>query len=280
LKEAAKPLLVLGYGNPSRGDDGLGPRLVETLEEAAIAGVDFEVGFQLAIEDAATMSEYGRVLFVDADVSGPAPFRAVPIGPSETLEFTSHDVSAQTVLAICEESFGASPAAWMLAVRGYEFGFSEELSAGAEENLRVATAFARTLIELVSEEKSMSGSGKKTVLIIDDDPDIRSSMRIVLEAAGFSVGESATGEEGMKTAERIQPDAVIVDLMMETVDAGSKLSQQLKSEGYKGPIYLLSSAGDAVRFNLDARELGLAGIFQKPIDHAVLIDTLKKKLKV
>ena len=122
------------------------------------------------------------------------------------------------------------------------------------------------------------GAEKKTILIIDDDPDIRSSMRIVLEAAGYTVGEAATGEEGLKTAERIGPDAIIVDLMMESVDAGSRLSQQLKEEGFGGPVYLLSSAGDSVRFNLDARELGLAGIFQKPVDHKVLVDTLGKKL--
>jgi len=119
---------------------------------------------------------------------------------------------------------------------------------------------------------------KKTILIIDDDPDIRSSMRIVLEAAGYSVGEAATGEEGLKTAERIGPDAIIVDLMMESVDAGSRLSQKLQEDGFAGPVYLLSSAGDSVRFNLDARELGLAGIFQKPVDHKILVNTLTKKL--
>jgi DNA-binding response OmpR family regulator len=90
-------------------------------------------------------------------------------------------------------------------------------------------------------------------------------MRIVLEAEGFSVGEAGTGEEGLK-------------LMMESVDAGSRLSQSLKNSGFKGPIYLLSSAGDAVRFNLDSRDLGLAGIFQKPIDHKNLVNTLKVKL--
>ncbi len=119
---------------------------------------------------------------------------------------------------------------------------------------------------------------KKTILIIDDDPDIRSSIRIVLESAGFSVGEAATGEEGLTITERITPDAIIVDLMMESVDAGSKLSQTLKDRGFDGPIYLLSSAGDSVRFNLDARALGLAGIFQKPVDHAVLVNTLQTKL--
>lgn len=121
---------------------------------------------------------------------------------------------------------------------------------------------------------------EKTILIIDDDADIRASMRIVLEAAGFSVGEAGDGEEGLKVAERVNPDAIICDLMMETVDAGSKVSTKLKESGFTAPIYLLSSAGDTVRYNVDAKELGLAGIFQKPINHDVLISTLKKRLKV
>jgi len=105
-------------------------------------------------------------------------------------------------------------------------------------------------------------------------------MRIVLEVAGFSVGEAATAEEGLKTSDRIKPEAIIVDLMMESVDAGSRLSQTLKEQGFEGPIYLLSSAGDSVRLNLDPRELGLAGIFQKPVDHKVLVATLKRKLRL
>jgi DNA-binding response OmpR family regulator len=124
----------------------------------------------------------------------------------------------------------------------------------------------------------MGTTKKATLLIIDDDADIRSSMRIMLEAAGFSVGEAGTADEGLKTAERIRPDAIIVDLMMESVDAGSRLSQTLKAQGIGGPIYLLSSAGDSVRLNVDPREMGLAGIFQKPVDHTALINTLKKKL--
>lgn len=123
-------------------------------------------------------------------------------------------------------------------------------------------------------------SKRKTVLTIDDDPDIRAAMRVVLESAGFSVGEAANGEEGLKVAQRIQPDAVIVDLMMETVDSGSSVAQQLKESGFAGPIYMLSSAGDAVRYNVDARELGLAGIFQKPIDPDSLVKTLKRKLEM
>lgn len=124
-----------------------------------------------------------------------------------------------------------------------------------------------------------TGSRKKIILAIDDDPDIRATLRIFLEADGFSVGEAATGEEGLKTAERIKPDAIIVDLMMENVDSGTVVAQRLKESGYTGPIYLLSAAGDSVRYNIDARELGLAGIFQKPIDPKTLVATLRAKLK-
>jgi DNA-binding response OmpR family regulator len=116
-------------------------------------------------------------------------------------------------------------------------------------------------------------------LTIDDDPDIRAALRMVLESEGFSVGEAATGEEGVKIAGRIKPDAIIIDLMMESVDSGSVAAQKLKDNGYGGPIYMLSSAGDTVRYNLDARELGLAGIFQKPIDPKTLVTTLRSKLK-
>ncbi len=119
---------------------------------------------------------------------------------------------------------------------------------------------------------------KKTILVIDDDPDIRSSMRIFLERGGFSVGEASTGEEGVRTLDRMTPDAIIIDLMMETVDAGAVAAQKLK-DIYQGPVYLLSSAGDTVNYNLDLRELGFAGIFQKPVDPSVLINTLNTALK-
>jgi DNA-binding response OmpR family regulator len=124
-----------------------------------------------------------------------------------------------------------------------------------------------------------SGNEKLTILTIDDDPDIRATLRIVLEAEGFAVGEASTGEEGVKIAQRIKPDAIIMDLMMENVDSGTVASNKLKEAGYEGPIYLLSSAGDTVRYNLDARDLGLAGIFQKPIDPKGLVATIKAKLK-
>jgi DNA-binding response OmpR family regulator len=119
---------------------------------------------------------------------------------------------------------------------------------------------------------------KKTVLVIDDDLDIRAALRMALVAEGFVTGEAGNGEEGLRVAEQTRPDAVIVDLMMEAVDSGATFSRQLKDRGYDGPIYLLSSAGDSVRYNLDTREMGLAGVFQKPVDPRSLAETIKRRI--
>jgi len=272
-------ILVLGYGNPGRGDDGLGPALAESVESLDLAGVTVDAAYQLNIEDAAAVADHDLVVFVDAEVKGNEPFSIRRVTPAADITFTSHLVSAESILAISQDSFGKVPECWLIGIRGYEFDLYEVISEKAERNLAAALSFITRKIE-GWKGNIMSNAEEKTILIIDDDPDIRSSMRIVLESSGFSVGEAATGEEGLKTTRRIKPDAVIVDLMMETVDAGSKFSQELKSSGYEGPVYLLSSAGDSVRFNIDARELGLAGIFQKPIDHKTLLSTLKTKLGI
>ena len=288
-----KAVLVYGYGNPGRQDDGLGPcaaeRISERLSERIserITALDLEhvradASYQLQIEDAAEVLGYDLVLFVDAAVEGAEPFSVRKLAPEMGAAFSSHALKPEHVLAICGEQFGKVPEAYLIGIRGYEFDFREGLTEKAQKNLDEALAY---IVQLLTAYKgktmAQNKSDQKTILIIDDDADLRAAMRIVLESSGFVVGEAADGEEGLKTAERIKPDAIILDLMMETIDAGSKVSTRLKEKGYKGPIFLLSSAGDTVRYNIDARELGLAGIFQKPIDHKLLINTLKKQLKV
>ena len=274
-------VLIYGYGNPGRQDDGLGPLISEEIEKLNLPFVETDANYQLQIEDAADIVKYELVIFVDATIEGDASFTVREVVPSANITFTSHAVKPDSILAISRDSFGTVPSTWIIGVRGYEFEFTEGLTEKAGVNCEKALEFI-TLLLLEFKERTMAeeNAGQKTILIIDDDADLRAAMRIVLEATGFSVGEAAEGEEGLKIVKRIKPDAIIVDLMMETIDAGSKLSTQLKEEGFTGPIYLLSSAGDTVRYNIDTQELGLSGIFQKPIDHKVLINTLKKQLKV
>lgn len=269
--------LILGYGNPGRQDDGLGPAIAEAVEAWGLPNVTAETPYQLNIEDAATLAEHDVVVFVDASVDAQEPYSLKRIAPAAEITFTSHSVSPESVLALCQDHFHAKPEAYVLAVRGYAFEFEEGLTPKARENMTSALACVQALIGAC---KETSMDSKKTILTIDDDPDIRATLRIVLEAEGFSVGEASNGEEGLKSIERVKPDAIIVDLMMENVDSGSTVAQKLKESGYAGPVYMLSSAGDTVRYNLDARELGLAGIFQKPIDPKTLVATLKAKLKV
>ena len=275
--------LVVGIGNPARQDDGLGTAIAGDIESWNLEGVSVEIDYQLSIEHGEQLSRHNHVLFVDADLTAgadaDAPFSVRRVVPSPVVTFTSHVIGPESVLAICEGTFGSTPDAWLIGVRGYEFDIGERLTERAQENKRRALEYIEVLLRKWKGDTMAEATGKM-ILIIDDDPDIRASTRIVLESAGFSVGEAADGEEGLKIAQRIKPDAILLDLMMETVDAGSKVSTQMMETGYAGPVYLLSAAGDAVRYNIDAKELGLSGIFQKPIDHKVLLTTLKTKLKI
>lgn len=270
-------ILILGYGNPGREDDGLGPEIVEELEKLQLPGLTLDADYQLSIEHAADLEQADKVIFVDAAVKGPEPFQLKRLEASRSIEFTSHALGPESVLAICEDTYQWRPEALLVGVRGYSFEFAEGLTEKAQQNRGKALELIKLLIDQWR-GKNMAGETEKTILIIDDDPDIRKATRIVLESAGFIVGEASTGEEGLKTAQKIKPDAILLDLMMETVDAGSKVSTQLKEGGFTSPIFLLSSVGDAVRYNIDAQELGLAGIFQKPIDHKTLLSTLKAEL--
>ncbi len=276
-KQGPTRILILGYGNPGRQDDGLGPEIVEELEKLRVPGLTLEADYQLSIEHAADLGQADKVIFVDAAVNGPEPFQLKRLEALRSIEFTSHALGPESVLAICEDTYQCRPEALLIGVRGYSFEFAEGLTEKARQNRSKALELIKLLIDQWR-GKNMAGETGKTILIIDDDPDIRKATRIVLESAGFVVGEASTGEEGLKTAQKIKPDAILLDLMMETVDAGGKVSTQLKEEGFTAPIFLLSSVGDAVRYNIDHQELGLAGIFQKPIDHKTLLSTLKAEL--
>jgi hydrogenase maturation protease len=133
--------LVLGIGNPGRGDDGLGPALVELLGAARLEGVTFDSNYQLNVEDALACSEHETVIFADASGTAEAPFSFTEIEPAREIAFTTHELSPAAVLALCEELYARCPKAWTLAVRGYAWDIGEGLSPRAEINLSAALAF-------------------------------------------------------------------------------------------------------------------------------------------
>lgn len=130
-------ILVIGYGNPGRLDDGLGPALARRIEALGLPGVTVDSDYQLTVEDAAEVARYDAVIFADADDGGPEPFwmkRAMPA--EDGLSFSSHSCRPEAVLALAGELFSSSVQGWLLGIRGYEFNeFGEGLSPHAAANL-------------------------------------------------------------------------------------------------------------------------------------------------
>lgn len=133
-------VLILGYGNPGRQDDGLGPAAAALIEGLGWPQVSAFDTYQLDIEDAMDVAAHDVVWFVDAAKTGAEPFTVSDLTPNGTLEFSSHIVRPETILAMAQRYFGRAPEAFLLAIRGYDFDFVEGLTPAAEANLQLAVA--------------------------------------------------------------------------------------------------------------------------------------------
>lgn len=148
LRTGPRRALVLGYGNPGRRDDGLGPQLAEELARMALPGVDIDSAYQLQAEDAAAVADHDIVVFVDADVSCPDPFELRPVQPAGEPRFSTHSLAPETVLSMAWKYLEAMPEAYVLAIRGEDFdGFGEGLSDRARRNLSAALGFIEKFLE-------------------------------------------------------------------------------------------------------------------------------------
>ncbi len=151
-------IFVYGYGNPGRQDDGLGPAIIDRLEKENVEGVALDSNYQLNIEDAVDISQSGAVIFIDASVSGKEPFEFYEIEPSGEIAFTTHSISPESVMAICEDLYNAKIPAYVLAIRGYSWNFNESMTPEAEENLDRAYSFLNERIVELLRATNNSGS--------------------------------------------------------------------------------------------------------------------------
>jgi hydrogenase maturation protease len=143
-----KNILVYGYGNPGRQDDGLGPALAEKIERLNISGVVTDSNYQLNIEDALEIAKSKTVFFTDASVDCDEPFVFKEVVPSNLIRFTTHTISPDSLMALCNELYGTTVPAYILAIRGYGWEFNEPMTDKAENNMRAAYAF---LVERLTE---------------------------------------------------------------------------------------------------------------------------------
>ncbi len=144
-------LLVLGWGNLSRGDDALGPLVIAGLRRCLPQDwrdqVELLEDYQLQIEHALDLSGRSRILFVDASLNCASPFEARPVSAARDSSFTSHALSPQALLQVFSDIQGyAPPPATLLAIRGESFELGETLGSSAQSHLDAALEWSLSWI--------------------------------------------------------------------------------------------------------------------------------------
>jgi hydrogenase maturation protease len=121
-------VLVIGYGNTLRGDDGVGPRVAEAVGCLRLPGVRTLICPLLTPELADQISRAEKVIFVDAAVDAPNAVQWRRLEPNETSQLMAHAADPRTMLALARDVFGRVPEAWWLTIPAVDLGFREALS--------------------------------------------------------------------------------------------------------------------------------------------------------
>lgn len=144
-------LIVLGWGNPGRGDDALAPLLCERLEAwlptSPVTGrVAVVQDFQLQVEHALDLVDRPLALFIDAEAGLTAPYHLRRQRPGGCFGPSSHAISPASVLDVYRQIHGQdAPPAFVLGVAGHRFELGETLSPAARENFKLAWSVLKQL---------------------------------------------------------------------------------------------------------------------------------------
>jgi CheY-like chemotaxis protein len=128
----------------------------------------------------------------------------------------------------------------------------------------------------------------KRILIVDDDPDQRLSVRLPLEVAGYEVYESASYDDGLQAVKTHRPDLIVLDVMMDTTTAGFQFALSIHNpdpdsefkEFRRIPIVMVTAIHSTtpLRFTPDDDYLPVQIFLEKPVDSKVLLETVRKYL--
>lgn len=143
-----KPVLLFGYGNISRGDDALGPLMLEFVESHVdLTDIDLLTDFQLQVEHALDLENRKLVLFIDASIACVNAFDFSELKPAKDDSYTTHAMSPSAVLAVYQSiKKQLPPPCFLLGIKGERFELGEELSTSAEKHLMLANHFIQKLL--------------------------------------------------------------------------------------------------------------------------------------
>jgi DNA-binding response OmpR family regulator len=118
-------------------------------------------------------------------------------------------------------------------------------------------------------------STQKTILLIDDDPDIISALRMILERRGYRVLAAYDGNAGLAVAERETPDLVVVDMMMPR-KSGFIVLEKLKARKEASPRIIMITANEGSRHRAYAEMLGVDDYIRKPFAMERLLESVDR----
>jgi hydrogenase maturation protease len=140
--------LIIGYGSTLRGDDGVGPRVVEEIERQTWPGVTTLPCHQLTPELADPIASARMVVFVDASLDeGLDGVRLEPVAPAPAHQVMVHTASPATLLHLARSVFGRCPGAWLVSIPVSEMGIGEELSPRAQRGVEEAVRHIAALLQ-------------------------------------------------------------------------------------------------------------------------------------
>jgi len=158
LTHKPKRAVIFGYGNPSRGDDGIGPELMERAEallrqSPGLGAVELIQDFQLQIEHALDLEGVDLALFLDASVGATAPYTFTRLASAEDASYTTHELSPGAVLHVYHKIHpGTAPPSYLLSVRGDQFDLGAPIAPAATANMNAAWDLLIRLLDRVDPE--------------------------------------------------------------------------------------------------------------------------------
>jgi DNA-binding response OmpR family regulator len=118
-------------------------------------------------------------------------------------------------------------------------------------------------------------AASKTVLLVDDDPDILAAMKTVVAQKGYRVVTATDGNMGLAVAERESPDLVVVDMMMPK-KSGFLVLEKLKGRGAASPRVIMITGNEGARHRAYAEGLGVDEYLRKPFAMEKLIESIQR----
>jgi hydrogenase maturation protease len=142
-----KPILLVGYGNPSRGDDALGVLLLEQLPDSYLQAVELLTDFQLQIEHALDLKNRQLVLFADASVANTKPIAFRQLQAVCDNSYTTHAMNPAAVMQVYQDiEKTAPPPCFLLTMQAVQFELGEGLSETAVNSLQQAFVLVEKLL--------------------------------------------------------------------------------------------------------------------------------------